>query len=385
MIMESVLDKVSTDNNDQIRKVYIEPTTRCNLSCGMCPRNTWTDEKIGDMDMGLFEKLIDQIKNIKSIETIFFGGVAEPMSHKDIVKMVKMSKELGVRVELISNGSLLDEDKVEGLLLAGLDMLWVSIDKAHSDSTGKIFGKDKADKTEKNLFEFRRLKEKINPDAELGIAFVAMKSNIDEFPNIIDIATVMGASEIKVSNLIPYTEEMQDEILYDRSISCGAFRDDASQYKRKLINLPIMDFELIPQNVMTSIMRSWSDIKLGKNKIDRDAGHCMFIQDDSLFIRWDGEVSPCIALLHNNKTYIQNVERKIRHCSYGNIKNEKLKNIWEKEEYSSFRKRVKEFTFSPCTRCGVCEYTEGNEEDCYGNTFPTCGACLWAEGFSQCP
>ncbi len=26
-----------------------------------------------------------------------------------------------------------------------------------------------------------------------------------------------------------------------------------------------------------------------------------------------------------------------------------------------------------------------NEEDCFGNTFPTCGGCLWAQGVIRCP
>jgi hypothetical protein len=29
--------------------------------------------------------------------------------------------------------------------------------------------------------------------------------------------------------------------------------------------------------------------------------------------------------------------------------------------------------------------SEANEEDCFGNGFPTCGGCLWAQGVLQCP
>ena len=53
--------------------------------------------------------------------------------------------------------------------------------------------------------------------------------------------------------------------------------------------------------------------------------------------------------------------------------------------YEAFRSKVREFHFSPCTICGHCSHVEGNEEDCYGNAFPTCGGCLWAEGLIQCP
>jgi hypothetical protein len=32
-----------------------------------------------------------------------------------------------------------------------------------------------------------------------------------------------------------------------------------------------------------------------------------------------------------------------------------------------------------------CNLSETNEEACFGNPFPTCGGCLWAQGVIQCP
>lgn len=371
-------------NSDSIRKIYIEPTSRCNLNCKMCPRNTWTNERIGDMDMHLFQTLLYQVKGISSLETIFFGGVAEPMSHPEIITMVKQAKNLNVRVELISNGSLLDEDIIEQLLMAGLDKLWVSIDKDHTESQGKSMSGG-YNKARANLFAFNRIKHQTNSRAEFGIAFVAMKSNIHELPDIINLGLLTHASEIKVSNVIPYTKEMQQEMLYEKTLSHSSFREEDSSNNNMLLNMPIMDLDKLPQNVINSLLWPGENVKLGENMLVRKPGHCKFIQEDSLFIRWDGEVCPCMALLHNNKTYLQDVERQIHFCSFGNINNENLKTIWESDNYSSFRKRVKEFSFSPCTMCGLCSNAESNEEDCFGNTFPTCGACLWAEGFAQCP
>jgi MoaA/NifB/PqqE/SkfB family radical SAM enzyme len=384
MLMSNNIINDIKDNSDIIKKIYIEPTTKCNLDCKMCPRNTWVNEKIGDMDMQLFETILNQIKSISSVETVFFGGIAEPVFHRNIIEMIKMVKEIGLRVELVSNGSLLDREKIEKMLYAGLDMLWVSIDKLHSESQEKNMGDSVEDLLEKNLIAFRTGRYKINKKAELGIAFVATKSNINELPEVIVLAARMEAAEIKVSNLIPYTKEMQNEVLYRRSLSCGAFNEDLLQFRKKL-SIPIMDFECIPPEVMGSIMRSMSDLYIGKNRIARDAKKCKFIEDNSLFIRWDGEVCPCLALLHNNKTYLNLIEREVKFCSYGNVKEEKLSSIWEKKEYKDFRKRVKEFSFSPCTTCGLCDYAQKNEEDCFGNTFPTCGGCLWSEGFAQCP
>ncbi len=53
--------------------------------------------------------------------------------------------------------------------------------------------------------------------------------------------------------------------------------------------------------------------------------------------------------------------------------------------YAEFREKVKTFDYSPCHLCGGCSLLEKNEEDCYGNTFPACGGCLWAQGIIQCP
>lgn len=376
--------KNSNGNEDQIRKIYIEPTSRCNLNCKMCPRNTWTNERIGDMDIPLFELLLNQAKEIKSLETIFFGGVAEPMSNRNIIPMIKMAKKSGVKVELISNGSMLDKEKIEDLLKAGLDMLWMSIDPGHSESLGIELGADGYKEAEENLLAFKYARRKYNRHAKFGIAFVAMKSNIIELPKIITLGAVMGATEIKVSNIIPYTQEMQKEMLYEKSLSYSGLYEDYLPNKRMTLNMPVMDFESIPPDVLSAVMKTGRSLKLGENMIERKSRNCKFIEDDSLFVRWDGEVCPCMALLHNNKTYLQGVEREIRHCSFGNLKEDSLKAIWDSEEYRNFRNRVRNFDFPICMNC-TCDLVEKNEEDCLENPFPTCGACLWSEGFAQCP
>jgi MoaA/NifB/PqqE/SkfB family radical SAM enzyme len=370
---------------DTMKKVYIEPTSRCNLNCSMCPRSSWQDEMMGDMDMGLFNSLIDQIKEMKSVETIFFGGIAEPLSHPKIIEMIQKAKTASVQVEMISNGAMLNEDILEKLLFAGLDTLWISVDLSHTKSYEELTGQSGFEKAKANLLAFNLLKRRINPDAKIGIAFVAMKSNIEQLPEIISLASVMGVSELKVSNVIPFTREMQAEMLYNKSLSMMGFRADILHNRTPLINMPIMDFDLLPKEVLASLLRAGRKVQLGEHLVERKAGCCKFIEEDSLFVRWDGEVSPCMATLHTNKTYLHDVEREIKFCSFGCIKTDRIADIWHNKEYTAFRTTIKKFDFSPCTTCGACSYVEDNMEDCIGNPFPTCGGCLWAEGFAQCP
>ena len=110
-----------------------------------------------------------------------------------------------------------------------------------------------------------------------------------------------------------------------------------------------------------------------------------FIEKGSLAIRWDGDVSPCLALLHDHKAYLHKYERSLKRHVVGNVLEQSIKDIWNKPEYLSFRKRIQEFDFSPCVLCGGCDLFESNQEDCIGSPIPTCGGCLWAQGIIQCP
>ena len=60
-------------SDDCLKKLYIEPTARCNLRCKMCFRNSWKNEIIGDMRMETFRKAMTTMPD--SVETVFFGGM----------------------------------------------------------------------------------------------------------------------------------------------------------------------------------------------------------------------------------------------------------------------------------------------------------------------
>ena len=153
------------------------------------------------------------------------------------------------------------------------------------------------------------------------------------------------------------------------------------------MRLPFFDLN-IPEAAdgIRSLMRK-QNFKLYFNDqpVLRQTGYCKFVREGMTFVRADGKVCPCMALLHNGYTYMHNIRRKITHCSFGNIKEYPLKDIWNSREYKAFRKKFDEFDFASCLYCGHCEMFAENKEDCIGNTHPTCGGCLWAEGVLSCP
>ena len=155
------------------------------------------------------------LRNVPALHTVSFWGMGEPLLHPNIVTMVQAAKELGAEVELITNGLLLDADKAKDLIGAGLDRLVVSVDgvtpQVHAENrTGADLESVKA-----NILTIRRLRyemRKENP--EIGIEFVLMRRNLAEVRKLRSLAFEMGASFIILTNVLPYTEEFRNEILY---------------------------------------------------------------------------------------------------------------------------------------------------------------------------
>jgi MoaA/NifB/PqqE/SkfB family radical SAM enzyme len=71
----------------------------------MCFRHTWFDEPICDLSLEDYRQVLASMP--RTVETIFFGGMGEPLFHRDILEMIRLAAETGVEVELLTNGTLL--------------------------------------------------------------------------------------------------------------------------------------------------------------------------------------------------------------------------------------------------------------------------------------
>ena len=360
-----------------LAKVYIEPTNRCNLECRACIRNGW-DEPLGVMGRETFSRIIESLKVFSPVPKVFFGGFGEPLSHPDIVGMVAQVKALGAPVELITNGTLLTREMSSRLIEAGLDMLWVSLDGATPKGYADVRLGATLPEVLENLSGFRDARHLAFPHRpHMGIEFVAMKRNIHELPAVLSLGSTLGAQRFLVTNILPYTAEMRNEILYSRSL--GDFVYGA------YLELPKLDMNEFTREPFYWILRSGKNVAFAGSRLGEANNRCPFIEKGSTAISWEGSVSPCLPLLHSNINFLEERERFSKKYAVGNIANSHLKALWNQPEYVALRERVKVFDFSPCYICGGCDLAEKNEEDCFGNPFPTCGGCLWAQGLIQCP
>lgn len=93
--------------NEKLYFVSLELTQQCNFKCKHC-YCTGKNEAILDYD--IWKEIIDKIAQTECIFLNFTGG--EILTHKDFKKIYAYAKDKGFVVELLTNGSLIDEEMI---------------------------------------------------------------------------------------------------------------------------------------------------------------------------------------------------------------------------------------------------------------------------------
>ncbi len=138
-------------------RLWIETSSRCNLSCGLCANKDLAPNQKGDMEMSLFEKIIDEAKGLALDVNLFHRG--EPLLNENIFAMISYAKKAGLYTRLHSNATLLSKKLSRKLLCCGLDYLSFSFDgyqkqTYEANRTGADF-----EKTLHNIYSFLRIKK----------------------------------------------------------------------------------------------------------------------------------------------------------------------------------------------------------------------------------
>ncbi|MCL5256706.1 MAG: tungsten cofactor oxidoreductase radical SAM maturase [Chloroflexi bacterium] len=359
-----------------LAKINVEITNACNLNCITCIRNSWPDET-GRMPIELFRDLIAQLRRFPKLSKFTFGGFGEPLSHPDFLEMAALAKGAGCTTEMTTNGVLLDA-KMAGEVARLVDTVVVSVDALEKDRyAGMRRGGDLAPVLENTA---RVIREKLHlgiRKPQVGVEFVAMKSNLDQLPGFVDLLRSGVATFLVVTNLLPYTEDMKDEILYDTYPARPGKILNLYDFWPETSGRP--PYEGVPQ-----ASRWWSAV-LPEMQL-RTRRYCRFVADYSATVAWDGKVSPCSPLMHSYSCYIFGRRKEMSRRVFGDLRESSLFDIWTSEDYMRFRSLVGRFEFPSCPDCQFadgCAMTLGNEIDCWGNS-PSCADCLWARDIIRC-
>ncbi|ACB84410.1 tungsten cofactor oxidoreductase radical SAM maturase [Natranaerobius thermophilus] len=345
-----------------LKKLYLELTTRCNFDCITCIRNAWfrtPDNMSNDILNKILAELPELAKN--GLKTVHLGGFGEPMVHPRFFEVATKVKELGLELEFITNGYYLTPERVDQLIGLQADKIIVSMDAPREKEYQQIRKNSDFNLLLKNLEHIyhQKVNYRINKP-HLWFEFVAMQSNYHLLPNLVELAGKLQVDSVIVTNLLPYTEDMIDEVLYDADEDNLAVGSGAGFiYFRS--QLP--------------------EMKLRTHR------YCNFVESKSLVINYLGKVSPCYPGMHNHTAYIYGRKKFNYAYHVGDLSQQSIAEIWKQREFIKFRSQVMEGRFPSCTDCKYlegCSMTDDNQLDCWGNT-PTCADCLWYRQIILCP
>ena len=164
----------------------------------------------------------------------------------------------------------------------------------------------------------------------LGLTYVLMKSNVSQLRALPDFAKLMFAQHVNISHVLPNTAEMERELLYEslfhKHVNTGAKTPPPDIWGAPpKITLPPLDLEL-PQarDGLAAVLDADCPLEYSCQPVYRKRQYCKFVEEGNVFVRWDGDVSPCMGLLHSATVYLAGQRRTIWHHAFGNVKGQPL-------------------------------------------------------------
>ncbi len=419
-------------------KLFVETTSRCNLNCFMCVKQTGKGcVEEGDLTPQLFQALEPAFPHL---EALILNGVGEPLLHPHLEDFIQRGKELmpgNGWVGFQTNGLLLDHTKAYSLVSAGLDRICLSVDAVSPETFSKVREGGELSSIDRAFSALSSAREKSGgANLEVGVEFVLMRNNLNELPPTLAWAAERGASFAIVTHILPYDEEHASQSAYDTctdaaidlfnywvkkgenaGVDIRRYFEVLWKYSKTPEEQKIVRFvekmktdaeecqTFFDLKKLISLDRSWlnevSRVFNQARKVAKKAGldlqlpeivpkhdrTCHFIEDGGAFVTWDGGIHPCYFLWHRYNCFASGWSQSVKPKVFGNLADRGILEIWNDTNFRSFRESVLTYDYPYCSSCSVapCDYvqTEGFEHDCHVKEEP-CGSCLWCMGLFQC-
>jgi len=304
--------------------------TQCNLRCIMCIRQKYSPGEINALqyDFKIYEQVADE--TFPYARWVQLATAGEPLMAGNLREQLRIMKKYTVKLDLITNATLLNNDNLIKEILQVPGCLHVSIDGATKETYESIRIGAKFEQVIENIRRFNRLREKLyaTDKSTLHFAVVLMKRNIRELPKLIELAKELAVDSIECCHVIIHNERMKNESL--------VFHKELANYYMKVATQKANEF-----NMHLSIPPLFDGVddvqdKRSKNNSKNEFKTCPFLWKRA-YIEWSGNVLPCCA---PNPPVM------------GNVKEKPFREIWNNELYREMRKRL--YTDNPFDCCKNC-------------------------------
>ena len=339
------------------RLIFWETTAGCNLRCIHCRRIDVADRLVPeDLTTTESKALIDQIVTFSNPIFILSGG--EPLMRPDIFTIARYAAKRGLRVALATNGTLSDDRMANRSVDAGIRRVAVSLDGA----TGTTHDAFRAlpGSFDRAVRGIGRLRVR---GMSVQINTTVARHNIDELPEILELARSLGADALHIFLLVPVGcgVEIADEQMiapqdYERVLQWFCERDREGLLELKATCAPHYS-RILRQRLAAekrepppSHVRQHAPGAGHPNGLHAMTKGCL-AGTGVCFVSHKGEVFPCGYLP----------------LRAGSVREQTLQEIWERSELFQTLRDPGRLE----GKCGLCEFTRicaGCRARAYGMT-----------------
>lgn len=417
-------------------KLFVEVTTRCNLRCAMCVKYAPGQGLVeGDMTDETFERLAPAFPHL---EALVLNGIGEPLLHRGLERFIAIARAAmpdSGWIGFQTNGQLIGQRRADSLLAAGVDRICISADAVSPETLRQIHGGARQSQIVAATEALQDAARRRGRPLDLGLEFVAMRSNLRELPLLVRWAADRGFSFLIVTHMLPYDASMTGEAAFspttDRALALfeewrargeaegisladyrepGRFYPDEAERRandlvrrmvedasRRGISLKIADLLAFDHDAAREVQAVFDeaaalaaerglDLQLPAT-VPTQVRHCDFVEDGSAFVSWDGKLHPCYFLWHRFACHLAGLTKLVEPRVFGAVADRPLLEVWNDRDWRSFRGEVTRYDFPFCYDCNLalCDYVSDGEfeQDCHVGTVP-CAACLWCTGPFRC-
>jgi pyrroloquinoline quinone biosynthesis protein E len=169
-----------------------ELTYRCPLRCLYCSNPVDFANTRDELTTAQWRRAFSEAAELGVVQLHLSGG--EPMLRDDLCELIAHARACDLYTNLITGGTLLDEDKLRRFRDAGLDHIQLSIQGAAMDIAEKVAGV----RSHRKKLEVARLITAMGFPFTLNV--VLHRLNIAEVPELIRLAAELGAQRLELAN-----------------------------------------------------------------------------------------------------------------------------------------------------------------------------------------
>lgn len=304
------------------KTINLELTSRCNLSCNMCLQSKGLSRKRGDISKNTFLEIIGDLKEWhENVNALTICGIGEPLLHKRFLEFLNIFDNTfgDIRLELITNGTLLDKRMIKNILETSISKISISLDSFSKESYFQIKGKNFFGKMLNNIKSLLK-----------GAAFTKTQIQINMLHR--------GDNNDEIREALIYFNRylMPKDTIYSRRVKTLGGRINLRAEKKNVVH------------GYNSLKKEGVDIskylieKACYKSIHRVPCHQAFT---FTMILHNGDAVPCCV--DNNADMVM-----------GNVNENSLYDIWFSPAYIAFRRSMAHLDFVDYPLCVKCQEWE---------------------------